>query len=110
MDRFKDRTAIVTGAAGGIGRAVSIRLAQEGARVMLLGRHSDAAHEPLKATLDAGAPDADVWACDVAQEAQVEAACEEVIRRWGRLDLVVNNAGIMTFDPIAKLTEDQSGS
>jgi NAD(P)-dependent dehydrogenase (short-subunit alcohol dehydrogenase family) len=105
MTRFKDKTAIVTGAAGGIGRATAIRLAQEGARVMLLGRHADKAKEPLQATLEAGAPDADVWEADVSDEAQVEGACEEVIRRWGRLDVIVNNAGVMTFDPIVDLTE-----
>jgi NAD(P)-dependent dehydrogenase (short-subunit alcohol dehydrogenase family) len=107
MTRFKDKTAIVTGAAGGIGRAISIRLAHEGARVMLLGRHSDKAKEPLQAALAAGAPDADVWECDVSDESQVEAACEEVMKRWGRLDVVVNNAGVMTFDPIVDLTEDE---
>jgi meso-butanediol dehydrogenase/(S,S)-butanediol dehydrogenase/diacetyl reductase len=107
MNRFKDKTAIVTGAAGGIGRATAIRLAQEGARVMLLGRHADKAHEPLKAALDAGAPDADVWECDVSKEVQVEKACAEVMRRWGRLDVIVNNAGVMTFDPIVDLTEAQ---
>jgi NAD(P)-dependent dehydrogenase (short-subunit alcohol dehydrogenase family) len=107
MTRFKDKTAIVTGAAGGIGKATAIRLAQEGARVLLVGRHAGNTREAVEATRAAGAPDADEVICDVSVEAQVEGACEAAIKRWGRLDVIVNNAGVMTFDPIVKLTEDQ---
>jgi NAD(P)-dependent dehydrogenase (short-subunit alcohol dehydrogenase family) len=106
MTRFKDRTAIVTGAAGGIGKAAVIRLAQEGARVILAVRRPDEVASIVEEAKAAGAPDAVAAACDVAVEAQVEACCEEAMTRWGRLDAVVNNAGLMTFGPIADLTEE----
>lgn len=106
MTRFQDRVAIVTGAAGGIGRATVIRLAQEGCRVIASVRRPDDCKELVEAAKAAGAPDAAVVGCDVSVEAQVEACCEAAMSRWGRLDAVVNNAGLMTFGPIVELTED----
>ncbi|MBS0297493.1 MAG: SDR family oxidoreductase [Proteobacteria bacterium] len=107
MQRFKDKVAIVTGANGGIGTAIVKRLGQEGCRVILAVLRPDAGHA-AKAEVDKhGVPESAVVACDVSDEAQVEACCEEAIKRWGRLDVIVNNAGLMTFKPIVDLTEDE---
>ncbi len=95
--RFEDRVVIVTGAAGGIGLATACRLASEGARVVA-AVHSEAhLAETERAIRDAGA--ADVWAClcDVSDEAAVAACTAGTVERWGRLDGVVNNAGVMDF-------------
>ena len=88
--RFDGRTAIVTGAARGIGQAIATRLASEGARVLIADR-DEAAAEGAAAEIGATAlphrldvTDADSWAATVAR-AQTE---------WGRLDILVNNAGI----------------
>jgi NAD(P)-dependent dehydrogenase (short-subunit alcohol dehydrogenase family) len=87
------RIAIVTGASSGIGRACSLALLKEGWSVGLIGRRVDA----LQATVDA-AGDAASRAlplpCDVGQEEQVAAAFETLRQRFGRLDLLFNNAGV----------------
>ena len=105
--RFQDRVAIVTGAAGGIGRAVCERLCREGARVMVAdldaGR-ADAAAREIAAANPGG--EAVGQGCDVAAEDQVARACDEALSRWGRLDVVVNNAGLMTFKLIVDMVED----
>lgn len=95
--RFEDRVVIVTGAAGGIGLATACRLASEGARVAAAVHSEKHLAETEKAVRDAGAPD--VWAClcDVSDEAAVTACTAGTVERWGRLDGVVNNAGVMAF-------------
>jgi NAD(P)-dependent dehydrogenase (short-subunit alcohol dehydrogenase family) len=88
--RLAGRTAIVTGAGAGIGRAIAIRLSQEGAFVACLDIDADAA-AATAALLPV--PGMGV-ACDVASEAGVEGAIASVVERRGGIDLLVNNAGI----------------
>lgn len=104
--RFRDRVAIVSGAGGGIGLATVRRLASEGARIVMADRSPDKAQVQVEALKLLGAPDVWVCPCDVAVEAQVEAACQGAVDRWGRLDAVVNNAGTMTFIPMEDLTPE----
>lgn len=102
--RFQDKVALVTGGNGGIGLATAKRLASEGARLVVIGR------DPVKlATAEAevkaaGAPE--VWAtpCDVTDEAEVASTVQAVMQRFGRLDVVVNNAGLMEFKALEELT------
>lgn len=98
VGRFQGQAAIVTGGAGGIGRAIAKRLAAEGARVVVADLSVDAAEHAAKAI-----PDAVAVACDVGDEAAVVAAVDRCVDTFGRLDIVVNNAGLMTFKPIADL-------
>jgi NAD(P)-dependent dehydrogenase (short-subunit alcohol dehydrogenase family) len=102
--RFIGKTALVTGAGGGIGLAIAQRLAAEGARLVL----ADLNVAKLAATADRlradGAPDVLAHACDVSHEDQVAACVAAAIARFGGLDLVVNNAGLMEFKAIADLT------
>lgn len=105
--RFEGRVAIVTGAGSGIGLAIAQRLAFEGARLVLAERSPDKAQGRVEELKAAGAPDVWIAPCDVSNEAQVVAACDVAMERWGRLDVVVNNAGLMTFTPIEDLTADE---
>ena len=103
---FKDRVAIVTGAAGGIGAAIAARLARGGARVVVAdldGARADTAAVQLTAQ---GGGQAAGRACDVGDEAQVEGCAAFALQRFGRLDVIVNNAGLMTFKPMAEWTGD----
>ena len=102
--RFQDKVAIVTGGSGGIGLAVAQRLASEGARLVLVGRHEEALTHAADLVGQAGAPE--VWAsvCGVAVEAQVTATVAGTLARFGRLDIVVNSAGMMEFKPLTEFT------
>ena len=97
--RLAGKVAIVTGAGsrapGGIGngRATSVVLAREGARVALLDNVREWASETLQLIEDAGG-EAAVIETDVTDAASCRAAVEETVRRWGRLDVLVNNVGI----------------
>lgn len=97
---LKDKVAIVTGAAGGIGLAIAERFAAEGAKVALADLDADRAEAAAK-RLDGQAMGV---RCEVSTEADVEQTCAAVAARFGRLDAVVNCAGLMTFTPLAELT------
>lgn len=103
--RLEGKVAIVTGAAGAIGLATALRLGREGARVVLAVRQLDGTEPQVAAVIAAGAPQACAVACDVSDEAAVAACCDATMRRFGRLDIIVNNAGLMRFRPLADLRQ-----
>ncbi len=98
--RFEGRAAIVTGAAGGIGAAIAQRLAAEGARVAIADLKLDAA-EATAARIGGHAVG---LGCDVGDEGQVEACVRATVERLGAVDVIVNNAGLMTFKPLSEWT------
>jgi NAD(P)-dependent dehydrogenase (short-subunit alcohol dehydrogenase family) len=91
--RFRDRTVLVTGAAGGIGRAVSLAFAREGARLVLCDLSESTGAAAVAAAQDAGGH-ATFLAADVSQPEQVERVVRQLLDKLGRLDCAVNNAGI----------------
>lgn len=104
MGRMQSKVAIVTGGAVGIGRACAVRLAEQGAAVAIFDLDADAG-EALAAELTAQDHDAAFWSVDVTNEAAVRDAIADVVARYGRLDAIVNNAGI---SGAAQPTEDVS--
>lgn len=100
MGRFADRIALVTGGASGIGAATARAFAAEGARVAI-GDRDLAAGEALAAELGAGA--AQAFALDVADRASVDAFIEAAAARFGRLDVLVNCAGVREITPVLDL-------
>lgn len=101
-----DRVAIVTGASGGIGRAVAVRLAQSGMSVAVhYAGNRDRAQAVADEIVAAGGR-ALVVAADVADEAQVEAMFDQVKAEFGGVDVVVNTAGIMLLSPLTELSLD----
>ena len=102
--RFSDRVVLVTGAAGGIGLAAALRFAAEGAKLVLVDRDAGALPAASAAVRERGHGDALEVVCDVGAEDQVAHAVGQALGQFGRLDVVVNNAGLMIFKPIAELT------
>jgi len=89
--RLADEIAVITGAGSGIGRAIARRFADEGARVIALGRRLERLQETI-APITARGASAMALACDVADRAQVERAMQQTVESFGRLDILVNNA------------------
>ena len=96
--RLNKRTILITGAAGGIGAAAARRLAAEGARVMLADRDGDGAAALAAELGQAAVP------VDVTDQAAIEAMVEAVYSRWGRLDVLFNNAGVAQAKPMLEIT------
>jgi len=100
------RVALITGAGKGIGRAAAVALAREGFKVALLARDEVSGQEAVAACQAAGGEA--LWlTADVASEEQVSAAFGRLAEHWGRLDLLVNNAGIYTKGDVLSTTLDE---
>lgn len=102
--RFENTHAIVTGGGRGIGRAISLRLASEGADVLLLGRTLEALQAVAREVSDSGGT---AWflQADVSVAADVDAAVGAALERWGRLDVLANNAAIDDRAPLLDIEE-----
>jgi 3-hydroxybutyrate dehydrogenase len=98
-ERLRDQVAIVTGAASGIGREIAHLLARNGARVAIADLALPAARDTAAAFGAEGLAAMPV-AMDVAEEAAVEAGVAAVLERWGRVDILVSNAGIQIVHPL----------
>lgn len=92
--RLQDRVAIVTGASRGIGRAIALSLAAEGANVVVNYASSSTAAEQVVAEIVSGGGNALALQADVSKADQVDALLSTVIEKWNRVDILVNNAGI----------------
>ncbi len=106
MKRFAGKVVLITGAASGIGRASAERLAHEGASLFLVDLAKEGLDETLKRCTTAGA-EADSASCDVANEDQVNDAVARCIDRFGRLDVLVNVAGILLLAHTHETTASQ---
>lgn len=93
--RLKDKTAIVTGASRGIGRAIAVRFAQEGAKVALIYNQSESAARTAAEEIAASGGVALTIRHDVAQVDGAAQVAEQVVAEWGKIDILVNNAGII---------------
>ncbi|HEX8200975.1 MAG TPA: 3-hydroxybutyrate dehydrogenase [Isosphaeraceae bacterium] len=101
--RLKDRVALVTGAASGIGRQIALRFAREGAMLGIADIDAGAARR-VADEINQGGGVADAVALDVADEAQVEAGVDAIAARFGAIDILVSNAGIQHIAPLVELS------
>jgi len=106
MDRAKGKVALVTGARRGLGKAIAIVLAREGAKVVITDRKDDGAAAIVQQIKHAGA-EAIFLRQDVASEADWRLAIDTTVGRFGRLDVLVNNAGVGEGKDIEAITLEE---
>ena len=105
MQRLAGKVALVTGATGGIGQGIAEAFAAEGADLVLTARRAEVLAQLAESLAQFGATVLAVPA-DVADEAQVQAVFRQTLERFGRLDLLVNNAGVFDGGPLDELSAE----
>src|SRR5271169_303761 len=101
--RLKDKIAVVTGAGSGIGRACALALAREGAKVALVGRRKSL----LEAVGNEIGNSALVIAADVSKKSEIDCIVERTVERFGGLNVLLNNAGVLHIGTAEQITEEQ---
>ena len=109
MRRLEGRTAIVTGAASGIGRSIAIRFAEEGAKVLVTDiiEAPKEGGEPTETVITKAGGTALRMHCDISNWDDVDAVVSRVVDEWGRLDIIVNNAAHWSTTRLTDTTNDQ---
>lgn len=105
LNRFKDQVVVVTGASRGLGRGIAQRFAQEGASVVV-SANEERVHD-VAAELEHLGVQTLAVVCDVTRKAEVEALYAQTVERFGRVDVSVQNAGVITIAKVEDLTESE---
>lgn len=103
--KLTDKVAIVTGGSQGIGEAIAVRYAAEGARVAVVYHHNDAAAQAVVKHIAASGGEALAVKADCSKVAEIDRMIGEVIGHFGTVDILVNNAGVFRTVPVAQTTE-----
>jgi 3(or 17)beta-hydroxysteroid dehydrogenase len=106
MDRVKGKVAIITGGAGGLGKAQAVLLAKEGAKVVVTDL-DEAQGKSVAEEIKGNGGEAIFIKHDVSSEAQWKSVISETVERFGKLDILVNNAGVIIFKNIHDTTLDE---
>jgi glucose 1-dehydrogenase len=103
--RFTRKVCLVTGAGSGIGKATALQFGREGAQVVVIDLNEEHGTQTMKEITEAGGQ-AVFARCDVGDSKQVQTAIKFAVDKWGRVDIVVNDAAMMTFKPVVDLSEE----
>ena len=101
--RLQDRVVLITGGAAGIGKATAIRFAEEGALVVICDVNEESGNE----TVTSLGPKAAFYKVNVANRQEVQAWVDDVVARYGRIDVLVNNAGILRDNQLVKVKDGE---
>lgn len=105
--KLNNKIALITGGSGGIGRAIALKFAKEGAKVVVnYNKSEDKAIEIVREIEKVGS-EAIAIKCDVSKEGEVKEMIEKAVKKFGKIDILVNNAGIVYDVPLFKKTIDQ---
>jgi glucose 1-dehydrogenase len=103
--RFKDKVCLVTGGGSGIGKASCLQFAKEGGRVAVVDLNPEHGQQTVD-TIKKQGGDAIFIKTDVGDPAQIRNAVDSTLRQWNRIDVLVNDAAMMTFKPVVELDQD----
>lgn len=106
MKRLEGKVAIVTGATAGIGRAIAVLFGSEGAKVVASGRNEERGAGVVKEIRDAGG-EAEFFRADICSEGDLSALVAFAVEKYGRLDVLVNNAGSGLSKPLVEITGEE---
>jgi NAD(P)-dependent dehydrogenase (short-subunit alcohol dehydrogenase family) len=106
VNTLKDRVAVITGASRGLGRAIGLELGKEAAALALIGRDADKLKETASEAAQLGA-DAHTFVTDVTHEQQVQSLKKWIESQFGRVDILINNAGINLRKPLVDFTLEE---
>ena len=105
MGKLQDKIILITGATSGIGRAAALLFAAEGAQVIVVGRSKERGDDVVRRITEAGGS-AEFFACDIARTAGIRALADTVMERYGRLDGLFNNAGVLITRNLEELDDE----
>jgi meso-butanediol dehydrogenase / (S,S)-butanediol dehydrogenase / diacetyl reductase len=105
VTRLAGKVALITGGGTGIGRAIALAFAREGAKVAVAGRRMEKVEESAREVKSNGG-EASAIACDVSKAGDAKRAVRETVERFGRLNVLVNNAGILSVSTIEQINEE----
>ncbi len=106
MTRLSGKVALITGGGTGIGRAITLAFAREGASVAVAGRRLEKLREVISEVQKAGGAGL-AMECDVTRRAEVERAVKGTVERFGRLNVLVNNAGMLHVSTVEGISEEE---
>lgn len=107
---LKNKIALITGAGRGIGRAIAIAIAKEGAEVVINYNGSEERAKEVKQTIEENGGKASIYKCNVSDFVACEAMIKDIVKEYGHLDILVNNAGITKDGLIMKMKEEDFDS
>lgn len=107
MGRLDGQVTIVTGGSRGIGRAVALAFAHEGARVAVAAAQDRDALRKIEEEIAAIGGDSIAMLADVCRRGDVEGVVQAALSKWGRIDVLVNNAGILRLGPLESISEER---
>ncbi|HAZ18580.1 MAG TPA: beta-ketoacyl-ACP reductase [Clostridiales bacterium] len=107
---LRNKTAVITGASRGIGRAIAIKMAKNGANIAVLYGGSQEAAEKVATEAESMGVKAVCYQCDVADDEQSKKICEQIVTDFGAVDILVNNAGITKDNLLLRMSEQDFDS
>ena len=109
MQRFTDKVVLITGTAEGMGRAITLAFAREGAIVIPTDINTKLLAETVKEASELSGRPVDWFKMDVTRKDEIEQTVKAIMDKHGRIDVLVNNAGVSTMNPVVDMTEEECG-